>query len=151
MRLELDAPQLKKLVVKQPSLLSTSIDTLESKLDWLQNRLDLDDAGLRKTVLQLPAVLGSSVEDNLAPKLDFLAREIGLSRAELRDWVVTTPSLLGLSLANRYRPRLEACRAAGVDVKRVLSYASRADEIFCEKIGIAPEALAAAQESVLSV
>ena len=102
-------------------------------------------------VLTLPQLLGLSVEDNLAPKLEFLAREIGLSHAELREWVVKNPATLGLSLANRYRPRIEACRAAGVDAKRVLSYATQTDETFCEKIGIAPEALAAARESVLSV
>ena len=148
-RLDLGDAQLRKLVVKQPPLLGYSVeDNMAPKLDWLQTRLDLDDAGLRKTVLQLPAVLGSSVEDNLAPKLDFLAREIGLSRAELRDWVVKNPSILGYSLVNRYRPRLEACRAAGVDVRRVLSYAKESDEFFCERVGVPLEALRAAQENV---
>jgi len=151
-RLDLDDAGLRKTVLQLPAVLGLSVeDNLAPKLDWLQNRLELDDAGLRKTVLQLPAVLGLSVEDNLAPKLEFLAREIGLSCAELRDWVVKNPTLLGRSLANRYRPRLEACRAAGVDAKRVLSYATQTDKIFCEKIGIAPEALVAARESVLSV
>ena len=89
--------------------------------------------------------------DNMAPKLAYLEREIGLSPAELRDWVVKNPTLLGRSLANRYRPRLEACRAAGVDVTRVLSYASQTDETFCKRTGIAPEALVAARENVLSV
>ena len=92
-------------------------------------------------VLTLPGLLGYSVEDNMAPKLAYLEREIGLSRAELRDWVVKNPSILGFSLASRYRPRLEACRAAGVDAKRVLSYASQTDETFCERTGIAPDVL----------
>ena len=101
-------------------------------------------------------MLGYSVEDNMEPKLEFLAdgRSTSLVRRAARlgcDWVVKNPSCLGYSLASRYRPRIEACRAAGVDTKRVLSYGSRADEIFCEKIGIAPEALVAARESVLSV
>ena len=94
--------------------------------------------------------MGLSV-DNMAPKLAYLEQEIGLSPAELRDWVVKNPTLLGRSLANRYRPRLEACRAAGVDVKRVLSYATQTDETFCKCMGIEPEALVAARESVLSV
>ena len=85
-------------------------------------------------VLTLPGLLGYSVEDNMAPKLAYLEREIGLSRAELRDWVVTTPSLLGYSLASRYRPRLEACCAAGVDVRRVLSYATQTDETFYARL-----------------
>ena len=89
-----------------------------------------------KIVLTLPGLLGYSVDDNMAPKLAYLEREIGLSRAELRDWVVKNPSILGFSLANRYRPRLEACRAAGVDARRVLSYVSQTDETFCERVGI---------------
>ena len=112
-------------------------------------RLDLDGEQLRKVARNV-SVLRTSI-DTLESKLAYLEREIGLSPAELRDWVVKNPILLGRSLANSYRPRLEVCRAAGVDAKRVLTYASRADEIFCEKIGIAPEALVAARESVLSV
>ena len=149
-RLDLDAAQLRK-VVGCPSVLSTRIDTLESKLEWLQTRLGLDAAQLKKVVLGTP-LLSLSVEENLAPKLESLAREIGLSCAELRDWVVKNPTLLGYSLANRYRPRLEACRAAGVDEKRVLSYATQTDETFCKCIGIEPGALEAIRkQSVLSV
>ena len=117
----------------------------------MRRRLDLDEARLRKMVLAYPSLLGYSVEDNMAPKLEFLAREIGLSHAELREWVVRNPSTLGLSLANRYRSRIEACRATGVDARRVLSYATQTDEAFCKRTGIAPEALVAARESVLSV
>ena len=150
-RLDLDGEQLRK-VAGHVSVLSTSIDILESKLEWLQTRLDLDDVQLRKIVLTLPSLFNYSVEDNLAPKLEFFAREIGLSRGELRDWVVKNSSTLGRSLANRYRPRLEACRAAGVNVRRVLSYASRTDEFFCKRTGIAPGALEAIRkQSVLSV
>ena len=52
------------------SVLSTSIDILESKLEWLQARLELDAAQQRKVVLRLPQLFNYSVEDNLAPKLD---------------------------------------------------------------------------------
>ena len=188
-RLDMDAAQLRKMVLKFPQLLGRSIeDKIEPTLDWLQKRLDLDDAQLKKVVVALPALLGLSVEDNLAPTLEWLQRrldldaaelkkvllgvppllglsvdnmapklayleqEIGLSPAELRDWVVKNPTLLSRSLANRYRPRLEACRAAGVDVKRVLSYATQTDETFCKCIGIEPGALEAIRkQSVLSV
>ena len=59
-----------------------------AKFDWLQMRL-LDDAGLRKTVLRLPAVLGYSVEDNLAPKLDWLQSRLDLDDAGLRKMVLS--------------------------------------------------------------
>ena len=147
-RLDLDAAQLGKMVVSLPALLGHSVeDKMVPTLVWLQRRLDLDDAGLKNTVVQYPPLLGLSVENNMAPKLAFLALEIGLTRDELRDWVVKNPVTLGRSLETCYRIRLEACRAAGVDAKRVLSYATRADKFFCEITGIAPEDLAAIRES----
>ncbi len=147
-RLDLDAAQLGKMVVSLPALLGHSVeDKMVPTLVWLQRRLDLDDAGLKNTVVQYPPLLGLSVENNMAPKLEFITREIGLTRDELCDWVVKNPVTLGRSLEKFYRPRLEACRAAGVDAKRVLSYATRADKFFCEITGIAPEDLAAIRES----
>ena len=147
-RLGLDAAHLGKMVVTLPALLGHSVeDKMDPTLVWLQTRLDLDDAGLREVVLRFPPLLSLSIEDNIEPKLEFLAREIGLTRDELCDWVVKNPVTLGRSLENFYRPRLEACRAAGVDAKRVLSYATRADKFFCEITGIAPEDLAAICQS----
>ena len=147
-RLGLDAAHLGKMVVTLPALLGHSVeDKMDPTLVWLQTRLDLDDAGLREVVLRFPPLLSLSIEDNMEPKLEFLAREIGLTRDELCDWVVKNPVTLGRSLENFYRPRLEACRAAGVDAKRVLSYATRADKFFCEITGIAPEDLAAICQS----
>ena len=135
-----------------PTLLGLRVERMESNCAWLQRRLGLDKTQLARVVVASPPLLYLSVDDNLAPKLEFFAREIGLSRGELRDWVVKNSSTLGRSLANRYRPRLEACRAAGVNVRRVLSYASRTDEFFCKRTGIAPGALEAIRkQSVLSV
>ena len=105
---------------------------MEPKLDWLQTRLDLDEAQLRKMVLTLPALLSYSVETNMAPKLAYLERETGLSRSELRDRVLKFPQFMSYSLEKRYRPRLEACRAAGVDAEYVLTYVSKTDEKFYE-------------------
>ena len=147
-RLGVDAAGLRKIVVTHPPLLHYSIeDNIVPKLEWLQKRLGLDAAQLKKVVVRLPQLLGYSVEDNVEPKLEFLAREIGLTRDELRDWVVKNPTALARSLERCYRVRLEACRAAGVDVKRVLSYANNSDETFCKRTGIAPEDLAAIRQS----
>jgi len=147
-RLDLDAEQLRKIVLRLPPVLSYRVEaTTEPKLEWLQKRLDLDDLGLKKMVVTLPQVLSYSVEDNLAPKLEFLTREIGLNPADLCDWVVKNPVTLSRSLERCYRIRLEACRAAGVDAKRVLSYAKSSDETFCKRTGIDPEDLAAIRES----
>ena len=121
---------------------------MEPKLDWLQKRLDLDDAGLRKVVLGLPPLLGLSVENNIQPKLGFFEEELGLSPSEVRASIVSAPARLGYSLKTRYRPRLEVCRAAGVDASLVLSCATMVDEKFCKRVGVPLEALRAAQENV---
>ena len=147
-RLDLDAGQLRKIVLRAPAVLGYSVeDNMEPTLEWLQRRLDLDEAQLTKVVLGTPPLLGLSV-DNMAPKLAYLEREIGLSRAELGEWVVNSPTILAYSLEKRYRPRIEACRAAGVDAKRVLSYATQTDEAFCERVGMTLEDFEAIRESV---
>ena len=90
-----------------PPLLYLSVeDNLAPKLDWLQDRLDLDAAQLKKMVLRLPAVLGYSVEDNLAPTLDWLQTRLGLDDAGLMKIVVTCPQLLGLSVEANMAPKL---------------------------------------------
>ena len=148
-RLDLDEAQLKKVVLRFPSLLACSVeDNMEPKLDWLQTRLGLDDEQLRKMIVALPALMGYSIEDNLEPKLDFFERELlGGSRAELRNFLVNNPATVSRSLERCYRTRLEACRAAGVDKKRVLGYSNSSEKKFCKYTGIAPEDLKAIRES----
>ena len=74
--------------------------------------------------------------------------ELGLSPSEVRAWIVSAPNRLSYSLNKRYRARLEVCRAAGVDAYPDLSYSSKTDEFFCERVGVPLEALRAAQEDV---
>jgi hypothetical protein len=111
------------------------------KLDWLQKRLDLDDAGLRKMVLMFPPLLGLSVENNIEQKLGFFEEELGLSPSEVRALILTTPACLGYGLKTRYRPRLEVCRAVGADVSIVLRGAKQTDAAFCKRVGVPLEAL----------
>ena len=51
--LDLSDAELKKVVLLIPTLLSHSVENMEPKLDWLQDRLDLDAAQLKKMVLRL--------------------------------------------------------------------------------------------------
>ena len=54
-RLDLDAAQLKKVVLPHPQMLGLSVESMESSLDWLQRRLDLD--AVSYTHLTLPTIL----------------------------------------------------------------------------------------------
>ena len=77
--LDLSDAELKKVVMKLPSVLSLSVeDNLAPTLEWLQTRLELDEAQLGKVVLTSPPLLGLSIEDNLAPKLQWLQTRLEL-------------------------------------------------------------------------
>ena len=137
------------MVRKVPTLLIYSVEAnMAPKLEWLQSRLDLDAAELRKMVLTHPQVLCYSIENNLEPKLSFLEEELGLSPSKVRALILTTPPSLSYGLNTRYRPRLEVCRAANADVSIVLRGAYQTDVDFCKRVGVPLEALRAAQEDV---
>ena len=96
------------MVVSQPSLLNLGVDeTLAPTLDWLQRRLGLDAAQLRKMVLRLPPLLGYSVEDTMEPKLDWLQRRLDLDAAQLKKVVVPFPALLGYRVEDNLAPKLD--------------------------------------------
>eukprot|EP00966_Prymnesium_polylepis_P047128 1091422-Prymnesium_polylepis.1 len=78
-RLGLSDAELRKLVLRHPSVLGCSFeDNIEPKLAALQRRLGASDAELRKLAMRQPAVLGLSFEENIEPKLAALQRRLGL-------------------------------------------------------------------------
>ena len=85
------------------SMTRTQIDCV---CDWLQSSLDLSDAELKKVVMRFPALLGYSVEDNMAPKLDWLQTRLELDEAQLRKMVLTLPTLLSYSVETNMAPKL---------------------------------------------
>jgi hypothetical protein len=109
-RLDLDAAQLRKIVVRHPQLLTLSVERMESNCDWLQSRIDLDDVGLRKMVLRLPSLLGNSVEANMAPTLEWLQTRLDLDDAGLRKVVLMEPQLLSYSVEDNMEPKLDWLR-----------------------------------------
>ena len=142
------AAQTRRLIAGFPPLLYLSVDdNLAPTLDWLQQRLDLDDEQLKKAVLTFPVLPGLSVEANMAPKLAYLEQELNMTRAALRDHVLRIPAILAYSLDKRYRPRVEACRAAGVDAAYVLTAAPLTDEYFYERLETMREVVVATASS----
>ena len=104
---DLDAAQVKKMVLALPALLTQSVEKMESNCDWLQRRLGLDDSGLKKVVLENPSLLAFSVEDNMEPKLDWLQDRLNLDAAQLKKVVLGRPSLLGYSVEDNMAPKLD--------------------------------------------
>ena len=67
--LGLNAAELKKIVLRQPAVLSFSYeDNVKPTLGQLQEHLGLDAAELKKVVLGLPAVLSLSYETTSSPR-----------------------------------------------------------------------------------
>ena len=81
-------------------LLDVSVETLESKIDWLQERLDLNKEQLRKIIERSPSILGLSIEENIEPSLDIIQTNLELSDEELSKVIVTTSDLLINDLSN---------------------------------------------------
>ena len=105
-RLGLNEAELKKVVLRLPSVLGLSVDdTVLPKLAALQERLDLSEAELKKLVLSLPAVLGYSIVANVLPSLAALQSRLSLSEAELKKVVLGRPSVLGLSVDDTVLPQ----------------------------------------------
>ena len=86
---------------------------MEPTLEWLQQRLRLDDAAVSEMIQKLPALFGCNVDTNLKPTLNFYIDALGDKR-EACALVIDRPNLFGYSLEKRLKPRLEDARDAGI-------------------------------------
>jgi mTERF domain-containing protein len=97
-----------KLISKAPSILALSIpDNLEPKLNWLQQRLDLNDAQVSKIVRRLPTIIQYSIPNKLEPTLKWLQQQLSLDGDELAKLVESQPPLLGCSIPINLEPTLD--------------------------------------------
>jgi hypothetical protein len=81
-------------------LLTFSLETLETKLDWLQTKLNINKMQLRKIIKRRPHVLAYSIEGNLEPTLDSIQYCLELSDEELTKMVVRQPDLLSKNFSD---------------------------------------------------
>jgi len=106
-RLSLSEPELKKVVLGLPSVLSCSYEAnIAPSLAALQSRLSLSEPELKKVVLRLPQVLGYSYEANIAPSLAALQSRLSLSELELKKVVLGLPPVLSYSYEANIAPTL---------------------------------------------
>ena len=102
-RLSMTEAELDRMVRRRPL---GARATVEPKLDGLQTRLELSDAGLKKMVLALPALLTQSVE-KMESNCDWLQRRLGLDDSGLKKVVLENPSLLAFSVEDNMEPKLD--------------------------------------------
>ena len=109
--LDLSDTQLKKVVLRQPTLLHCRLESAASRLSWLKSRLGLSDTELKKVVIKRPSVLLLSTEANLAPRLEWFESKLGLSMKELKKMALRNPVFLDLSVEDNLAPRIEWLRS----------------------------------------
>ncbi|CAI5469948.1 unnamed protein product [Closterium sp. Yama58-4] len=90
-----------------PSLLATSVSTLEDTFAHFQARFPPD--AVRSLLSTYPYLLSRKWERNLGPKLDYLVEETGLDASEVLHY----PLYFTHSLERRIKPRISAFQAAG--------------------------------------
>ena len=126
-RLGLTRSELSQVVGKFPPILWLSEKNLQSKLDFLNESLGLNDKELRAIIVAYPQVLGLSLEKNLIPKMIFFLGDnmdmnvqdlpyvlthedesinCGLSKDQLKEFVLYQPPLLAYSFEKRLKPRI---------------------------------------------
>lgn len=106
-QLELEADHVKRIIFQAPQVVGLKDETLQSKVDFLQQNLTLAPHQLRKIITGMPTVLILSVGNNLVPKMAYLDSCFPHT-SDLRDAVLRLPTLLGYSLDKRIKPRMEA-------------------------------------------
>ena len=75
-------------------LLQLRVPTIQTKLRFFRNELDLNDEDLRKLLVRCPRVMEHKIESTMRPHLEFL-QELGVAKEDLgKVGYRCTPTLL---------------------------------------------------------
>jgi len=112
-KLGLSSRELRKVVLRMPSMLGMSVrcdksdikSALDERLDFFFDEVGMTQMELKQALLKQPSILQYSIE-SLRSKLHFLHDELFISRPLLSRIITTAPAVLGLSLAENIRPKV---------------------------------------------
>lgn len=102
--------EIKKMIQSQPTILgrpSESDTGLASKIDYLQNRLLLENISVKKLIQRLPSILGMSISENMEPKLDWLQQRLSLTDDDLSKMIQRLPALFAYNIHTNMEPKLD--------------------------------------------
>ena len=88
---------------------------MKPTLNWLQQRLNLNDASVSKMIQKQPSLLCCNIDTNLKPALDFYINALR-DKEEALCMVILDLSLFTYSLKNRLNPPLEEAQDAGMTI-----------------------------------
>ena len=103
---QLSSDQLKSAVLKQPSLLQYSLNSLRTKCTFLVEELAIPESSLARIIGTAPVILGLSLDQNLKPTVATLKTRCNLSSQELGEIIITCPTILALSQKRKIEPCL---------------------------------------------
>ena len=107
LRLQLNGSALKKMILRAPSILSCSVEnSIAPTLDWLEERLGLNENELRRLAHNRPQLLVLKLE-NLRSKLEFLQFRLHVDDLSLKRIVLRSPTILICSTDKNIAPTLD--------------------------------------------
>ena len=99
-RLGISQKEAGKLCLRGDRLLSYKLETLESKIDWLQARLDADDtAQLLRVIKRTRGKILTLSEDKILEVQHWMAERVGLSDAKIAQMGRSSPQILSRKIS----------------------------------------------------
>jgi len=107
-RLELSCVELRKIILRMPSLLGMKESSFEARIDFFQREAGMSVLNIKKSVLKQPSLLQYSVDSSLRPKLQFFVDELKIPPEFVGKIIESAPALMGLSLSKNLRPKAKS-------------------------------------------
>eukprot|EP00804_Cyclotella_cryptica_P011497 CCRYP_017072-RB/>CCRYP_017072-RB protein AED:0.33 eAED:0.33 QI:172/1/1/1/0.5/0.57/7/818/1145 len=102
----LTGSEMRKIVLRMPSLLGMGIQSIEDKLKFFLNEAGMSMEQLRTALLKQPSLIQYSLDTTLRPKARFFLHELGIPSSLLSRIITTAPALMGFSLSDNLRPKV---------------------------------------------
>ncbi|KAL7543064.1 hypothetical protein ACHAXR_012377, partial [Thalassiosira sp. AJA248-18] len=107
-KLELSSAELRKLMIRMPSLMGMGMSAFDDRLDFFINEADMSIKELKEAVKRQPSLVQYGVASTLRPKLRFFIEELGIPQSSISRVIKLAPATMGLSLTDNLRPKV-AC------------------------------------------
>lgn len=107
-RLDLTDHQLNRIIKSMPTivnLICENRDAIETKMNWLQGTLGVDNKKLGFVLCHVPTFITMS-DESLEPKICWLKRRLSISEDEVLTMMRENPSLLASSIEFNLQPKL---------------------------------------------